>query len=81
MLNQIDASGDGEIDTEEFKREVKKMGVAATKEEMDALFISLDADGGGTLDLDEVRKWLRRMETEAEEAKVRCLPNACLVPA
>lgn len=66
IASQWDASGDGEIDKKEFRRNVLALGVTASPSGIDAIFDGLDVDGGGSLDMRELQKALRQFIGEAD---------------
>ena len=61
LVRKWDTNGDGSIDADEFKLNVKKLGLVATNFEIDQLFHDLDVDGGGSLDADELKKAIRML--------------------
>lgn len=63
---QWDASGDGEIDKKEFRKNVLALGVTAPPSGIDAIFDGLDVDGGGSLDMRELQKALKQFIGEAD---------------
>lgn len=69
IVKQWDASDDGEIDKNEFRNNVLRLGVVATRAEVDSFFDSLDIDGGGALDTEEIRRMLKKVQDEADETK------------
>lgn len=68
LVRKWDTNGDGSIDADEFKLNVKKLGLVATNFEIDQLFHDLDVDGGGSLDADELKKAIRMlMESRSKD--------------
>ena len=69
IVRKWDANGDGKIDPDEFRLNVKKLGLVAPNFEIDQLFRDLDADNGGDLDEDEIKKGFRNlMESASRDA-------------
>jgi Ca2+-binding EF-hand superfamily protein len=69
IVRKWDANGDGKIDPDEFRLNVKKLGLVAHNFEIDRLFRDLDVDNGGDLDEDEVKQGFRDlMESASREA-------------
>lgn len=74
VVTQWDPTGNDNIERHMFRQEVLKLGVEATREELDGLFDELDEDGGGTLDVEEVKhalKGLHQTATEEQREKER----------
>jgi Ca2+-binding EF-hand superfamily protein len=69
IVRKWDANGDGKIDPDEFRLNVKKLGLVAPNFEIDRLFRDLDVDNGGDLDEDEVKQGFRDlMESASRDA-------------
>ena len=71
IVQKWDTSGDGLIDKDEFRTNVKKLGLVATNLEIDDLFDKLDKDGGGELDSSEIKKAFRHLLDTAKDADKR----------
>ena len=61
LVRKWDTDGNGSIDADEFRLNVKKLGLVAADFEIGQLFRDLDADGGGSLDADELKKAIRKL--------------------
>lgn len=71
IIQKWDTSGDGVISKEEFRSNVKKLGLVAANIEIDGLFDQLDDDGGGTLDQQEIKKAFRNLLEMASKSDKR----------
>jgi len=77
LLDKWDADHNKNIEISEFHKGLEELGVAATAEEIDALFATIDTDGSGGIDYDELKSAVKHlyeakqsaMETEAQLAK------------
>ena len=68
LVRQWDRNQDGDISKQEFRINVRKLGLTekmATSIQLDQLYNSLDLDGSGQLETSEVRVALKRLQGEA----------------
>ena len=62
---KADKKNGGAVNKTSFKNNVRKMGLVADDEALDAMFDRIDDDGGGTLDLQELKAALAQMQDAA----------------
>jgi len=62
MIAKWDKDGDGTVNKEEFRKNIKDLGVEANSYEIDELFTKLNTDGGGDLSLKQVEKSFTMMQ-------------------
>ena len=60
LLREWDTDGDGQVSKKEFRKAVTSLGLEATREDMDAVFVAIDTDGSGSIDYTELKKALHR---------------------
>jgi len=75
LLRKWDSNGNGVVEYEEFRTNIRELGLHATDEEIAKLFGMLDDDGSGALELSEIKPVLRKLHEEvlkatAEESKL-----------
>ena len=58
-----------DISKQEFRLNVKKLGLDAPTQEMDELYDSLDLDGSGSLDLGEMKAALKKMQDDVRHVR------------
>lgn len=71
-MNEWDRNHDGDISKQEFRLNVRKLGLLegeANTKELDALYESLDSDGSGALDLEEMKHALKGLQSNARVAQ------------
>ena len=74
MVAKWDVDHDGALDKKEFLKNVTELGLDASTEEFEALYIKVDTDGSGMLEVPELVAYLkenqamRAMEEEQEKA-------------
>ena len=56
MFSIWDGDGSGELNKEEFRDMLRKLGVT-DEEEVDRYFGEIDADGGGSISIAELKEW------------------------
>ena len=56
LIKAWDDDGDGKIQSKEFRKHVRAMGVETTDSELNALFEAIDADGSGELTFTEIKR-------------------------
>jgi len=70
IVGKWDKDGDGTVDKEEFRKNIKELNVGDIKSfEIDELYTKLDTDGGGDLSLDEVTKCFVSMQKAATSSQ------------
>lgn len=72
LMNEWDRNHDGDISKQEFRLNVRKLGLLegeANTKELDALYESLDSDGSGALDLEEMKHALKGLQSNARVAQ------------
>ena len=77
-LIQMWETTDKAVNPEQFRRNVRSLGIEATDEELDKLFEELDEDGGGTLGLYELKislMMLRDAQRDFVDAQVGLAAN------
>ena len=74
-LENMDDSGDGELDRHELRSGLHDFGVVLTTHEIHALMKLFDRDGGGTLTLDELRDGVRG---QMSSARLTLINNVCV---
>ena len=67
FFNSIDIDGSGELDREEFKMLMDKMGIELDEDRLEEVFDTYDTDQGGTIGTDEFLVFLRRQRVDAEK--------------
>ena len=79
MFKEVDTSGDGQVDYNEFKVLVNKiLKLNLSPQKMKSLFSESDTDGCGVLDLKEFEGAMGRLESELTKA---CLAKVGLTEA
>jgi Ca2+-binding EF-hand superfamily protein len=77
MVAKWDVDHDGALDKKEFLKNVADLGLEASAEELEALYIKIDADGSGQLEVPELvmfmkkNQEMRKMEEEEEKAMTK----------
>lgn len=66
FFNEIDVDGSGELDREEFKLLMVKIGIDLDEERLEDVFDTYDTDQGGTIGVDEFLVFLKRQKVETE---------------
>lgn len=59
VFRMYDASGDGELDSDELSRAIKVLGPSFTSDDIAAFGKEIDKDGGGTITFMEFFRWIR----------------------
>ena len=65
FFNSIDMDGSGELDGDEFKLLMDKMGIELDEDRLEEVFDTYDTDQGGTIGTDEFLVFLRRQKQDA----------------
>lgn len=63
VFQLVDVDGSGKICEEELGMLLEKLGLAATADEVSALFLDLDSDGNGSVDYHEFLSWYLDVST------------------
>ena len=70
LMKEWDRNNDGDISKQEFRLNVRKLGMGdadATTAQLDALYDSLDLDGSGNLDIGEMKEALKALQADVKE--------------
>ena len=67
FFNDIDVDGSGELDREEFKLLMIKLGIELDEDRLEDVFDTYDTDQGGTIGVDEFLIFLKRQKAETEK--------------
>jgi hypothetical protein len=67
FFNSIDYDGSGELDRDEFKSLMDKLGIELDEDRLEDVFDTYDTDQGGTIGTDEFLVFLRRQKVDAEK--------------
>lgn len=80
FFNSIDIDGSGELDRDEFKMLMDKMGIELDEDRLEEVFDTYDTDQGGTIGTDEFLVFLRRQKVDAEKRlfDLTLTPSFCL---
>lgn len=77
MVAKWDVDHDGALDKKEFLKNVADLGLEASAEELEALYVKIDADGSGQLEVPELvtfmkkNQEMRKLEEEEEKAMTK----------
>eukprot|EP00605_Chrysophyceae_sp_TOSAG23-4_P001328 GSChrysophyteH1.ASY1.ANO1.1445.1 assembled CDS len=66
FFNDIDVDGSGELDRDEFRQLMDRIGIDLDDERLEDVFDTYDTDQGGTIGVDEFLVFLRRQKVETE---------------
>jgi Ca2+-binding EF-hand superfamily protein len=69
ILTQWDTDGGGSVGFDEFSKNLFKLGLDTTSEELMKVFTTLDKSGDGELDMEELRSAIKSLVGACEEAK------------
>ena len=69
LFREIDSSGDGKVDLIELEETFDRLGLEASQEEVEQVYVLLDKDGDGSVDYRELINTLQDTQDDAEATR------------